>query len=120
MEQPKEDYEPPQPKKVEDEPPNVASNEWIPVLILFGSIILILAAIVLWSQVKTIVLCLGIFAFASGCVYALYKLFVWVIYGDTSKAIFDWIYDHSNQFLWWLGLAAIIATLKIAYPFFFP
>ena len=89
-------------------------------MILFGSIILILAAIALWSQIKMIVLCLGVFAFASGSVYALYKLFVWVIYGDTSKAILDWIYDHSNQCLWWLGLAAIIATLKIAYPFFFP
>ena len=110
-EQPKEDYEPPQPKKVEDEPPKVASNEWIPVLILFGSIILILAAIALWSHVKTIVICLGIFSFASGWVYALFRLFRSILYGDWLAKIIQWMYDYDQLLVYISAMGLLVAYL---------
>ena len=107
-------------RKVEDKPPKVGSNDWIPVWILFGSIILVLIAMLLWSHVRMIVLCLGVLALASGCVYALYRIYIWMFFGDISRVIFDWMYDNSDPCLWWLGFFAVIATLIIAYPFFFP
>ena len=110
-EQPKEDYEPPQPKKVKDEPHNVASNEWIPVLILFGSIILILTAIALWSQVKMIVICLGVFALASGCVYALFRLFRGILYGDWLTKIIQWMYDHDQLLVYISAMGLLVAYL---------
>ena len=110
-EPPKEDYEPPQPKKVEDKPPKVASNEWIPVLILFGSIILILAAIALWSQVKMIVICLGIFAFASVCVYALFRLVRGILYGDWLTKIIQWMYDHDQLLVYISAMGLLVAYM---------
>ena len=110
-EPPKEDYEPSQPKKVEDKPPNVTSNEWIPVLILFGSIILILAAIALWSHVKMIVICLGIFIFASGCFYALFRLFRGMLYGDWLTKIIQWMYDHDQLLVYISAMGLLVAYL---------
>ena len=110
-EQPKEEYEPPQPKKVEVKPPKVTCNEWIPVLILFGSIILILTAITLWSQVKMIVICLGIFAFASGCVYALFCLFRGMLYGDWLTKIIQWMYDHDQLLVYISAMGLLVAYL---------
>ena len=111
MEQPKETYEPPQPKKVEDTSPKVASNEWTPVLILFGSIILILAAIALWSHVKTIVLCLGVFTLALGCVYALFRLCRGILYGDWLTKIIQWMYDHDQLLVYISAMGLLVAYL---------